>query len=278
MPEPIDLAYAIGLAPKDAIAYFESKGYVISWNWYDVWQEAHAVAFTVAKAAKLEVLQAIRDAAQQALAEGETLTTFSRKLEPKLKSLGWWGEQVEVDPNTGEILKRWQAGSPWRLKTIYQTNTQTAYSAGRWKAGIENADNEPYGMYVAVMDRRTRPAHAALNGKVWRLDSPVWDVIAPPNGFGCRCRLRFLAEDQAQDRNPDSDYTVIEREMPVGTDPEGNPIMRTQRGIRTQHLGRETDLWADVGWDYNPGAAKWGGPDPRKFDADLFALYKESGP
>lgn len=56
----------------------------------------------------------------------------------------------------------------------------------------------PYLMYVAVMDGRTRPSHAALNGKIWRKDDPVWSVIFPPNGFNSRCRTRALTAGQIQ--------------------------------------------------------------------------------
>jgi SPP1 gp7 family putative phage head morphogenesis protein len=184
MPEPIDLAYAVTLAPKDAIEYFQAKGYAISWNWWEIWQAQHAQAFTVAKAMKLDVLQTLRDTVGEALAEGQTQEQFARLLTPKLKALGWWGWQEHIDTSTGEIT-RVKLGSPWRLKTIYRTNLQSAYMAGRWKAQAENADAQPYLQYVAVMDAKTRPGHAALNGKVFRIDDPVWNRIYPPNGFNC---------------------------------------------------------------------------------------------
>ena len=53
---PVDLSYAFKLEPADAIAYFRQKGYAFSWRWQDVWQEAHAKAFTVAKAMKIDIL------------------------------------------------------------------------------------------------------------------------------------------------------------------------------------------------------------------------------
>lgn len=51
MPQQtIDLAYAARLPPKEAVAYFRAKGYNITWNWYEQLADAHARAFTVAKA------------------------------------------------------------------------------------------------------------------------------------------------------------------------------------------------------------------------------------
>ena len=49
----------MGLPPKDAIAYFESKGYQITFNWRDVWQDSQAKAFTVSSVAKLDILEDI---------------------------------------------------------------------------------------------------------------------------------------------------------------------------------------------------------------------------
>jgi SPP1 gp7 family putative phage head morphogenesis protein len=275
MSEPIDLAYAVTLAPKDAIEYFQAKGYEISWNWWEVWREQHAQAFTVAKAMKLDVLQTLRDAVGEALAEGQTQEQFARLLTPKLKALGWWGWQEHIDTSTGEIT-RVKLGSPWRLKTIYRTNLQSAYMAGRWKAQAENADAQPYLQYVAVMDAKTRPGHAALNGKVFRIDDPVWNRIYPPNGFNCRCRTRALSQAQLDARQLQvSEAAPVSREMEIGVDKRTGEIIRKDvGGVRFRHLGKEMEFYPDAGFDYNPGAAKWGGPDLRQYEADLAAQYR----
>lgn len=180
------------LPPADAIAYFESKGYAISWNWGEVADASYARAFTVAKAARMDVLQDFREAVQQTLEEGLTERDFIRMLEPKLKAKGWWGKQVVVDSLGGaEVV---QLGSPHRLRTIYRTNKFSAYQAGRYKRQKMRSRSRPYWQYVAILDSRTRPSHAALNGEVFRHDDPIWEAIYPPNGFNCRCRVRALSE------------------------------------------------------------------------------------
>ena len=61
------------MEPKDAVAYLKSKGYVISDRWHEVLTDAHAKAFTVAKAMRLDILETIRGKLDEALANGMTL-------------------------------------------------------------------------------------------------------------------------------------------------------------------------------------------------------------
>jgi SPP1 gp7 family putative phage head morphogenesis protein len=274
MPQDIDLSYAIGLTPEKAVEYFKSKGYTFSWNWYDTWQEAHSIAFTVAKAARLDVLQDIRLELQRALDDGETLAEFRRNLEPMLKAKGWWGEKIlgggELAPETARL------GSPWRLELIYRQNMQTAYNAGRWQQQMENEDDRPYLQYVAVMDSRTRRSHAAMNGLVFRADDPVWNTFYPPNGFGCRCSVRALSERNIQERGltvSSSEGKLSAREVLVsGSTGEIVPV--TVLRFRNSTTGEIVEMAPDPGFNYNPGRAAWQ-PDLSKYPDDLRKAYED---
>mgnify|MGYP001435128608 CR=1 FL=1 len=281
MPD-VDLSYAIGLPPKEAVAYFEAKGYALSFDWREVWQEAHARAFTVAGVTKLDVLKDIRVAMGDALKQGKTLAQFRQELEPTLQRKGWLGRGQIVDPATGEVGKRL---TPYRLETIYRTNMQTAYMAGRWKQGWENRDARPYGQYVAVMDARTRPEHAALNGKIFRLDDPVWAALYPPNGWRCRCRVVFLTLEEARDMGlepEDSSGRLSEASVPSGREPDAPRVAVARFEARPGFF-----VSPDPGWSYNPGRAAW--PElqeltarkmaaaPREFSAAL-AKEQTAGP
>lgn len=239
--------------PADAMAYLEGKGLRITFNWQEMLDEAHARAFTVAKAMRLDVLRDIRGGLLDALREGKTLRQFQTELTPLLQDKGWWGKQIVVDGD-GQA-QRVQLGSPHRLKTIYQTNLQTAYMAGRQKAQLE-ADAFPYLMYVAVMDGRTRPSHAALNGRIWRKDDPVWQTIFPPNGFNCRCRTRALTPGQMMREGlTESAQPVIEtREVNAGTDrATGEMFPTVQSGVRvTDAKGKSITMWVDPGFNASP--------------------------
>lgn len=88
MPQTVDLAYAARLPPKEAVAYFRAKGHNITWNWYEQLTDAHARAFTVAKAARLDVLNTLREEVDRAINDGITREEFTRTLTPRLQKLG----------------------------------------------------------------------------------------------------------------------------------------------------------------------------------------------
>jgi SPP1 gp7 family putative phage head morphogenesis protein len=192
-----DISVAFRLPAKEAVAYLSRKGYAITWSWDDLVADAHQQAFTVAKATSLAILKDIRTELERAQADGVPKETFIKRLEPILQSRGWWGKRELENPETGE-LEKVQLGSAYRLENIYRTNIQSAYQAGRFKEQTRNRARRPFGQYVAVGDRRSRPSHLRLNGKVLPLDSPFWRSNYPPNGYGCRCRVRTLSEREVK--------------------------------------------------------------------------------
>ncbi len=221
---PADIRALLGRTPAEAVSYLRHKGLAITWNWHDLWDQAHDRAFTVAKATHLDLLKDLKDAVTQAVAEGRTGREFARELEPLLRAKGWWGKELLTDPASG-AQRLVQTGSPHRLKTIYDTNTAAAYNAGRLAAQSQDPDR-PYLMYVAVMDSVTRPAHAALHGKVWPADDPIWQHLYPPNDYNCRCRVEAYsaAELAARNLSPVKGGRLETREEPVGRDGVLRPV------------------------------------------------------
>ena len=45
MPDTPDLKFAIGLPPERAIAYFQAKGYEITFDWHELLADAQAKSF-----------------------------------------------------------------------------------------------------------------------------------------------------------------------------------------------------------------------------------------
>ena len=233
-PDPKILARAFDLPPEEAIAYLESKGIKVSWRWKDVVDEAAQQSFTVAKAMKMDILQDIRGAVDAALKNGETFTSFQQKIAPTLRAKGWWGK----DENGNQL------GSPHRLKTIYRTNMQGSYNAGRWKEQQESAKDYPWLQYVAVLDGSTRETHAAMDGFIARADDPVWNTIYPPNGYNCRCRVENISAEEAAEAGGASPKSKI---------PPGFP---------------------DEGFKSGPSLANWT-PIQSDYDPDIYAAGEE---
>ncbi|EBP4586549.1 phage head morphogenesis protein, partial [Salmonella enterica] len=244
MTGKVDLAYAMQLAPADAIDYFTSKGYAIGFNWYDVQAEANAKAFTVSGVLKLDILADIQNGLAPALNDGDTERDIERKLLPLLEQKGWIGKGLVADPETGELWGK--RLTPRRIGTIFSTNIQSSYAAGRWKQQVANKTERPYWQRVAVMDLNTRPRHALLNGFTAAADSPVWDYFYPPDGYGCRCRIRAFTRAQVEARG----FAVHEPELYDIEQEYGIP--GKTRTVKAMKIGGET-YTADPGFGFNPG-------------------------
>ena len=253
---PADLKAIFGLEPAAAIAYLKGKGYAISWDWQDMLDAAHDQAFTVAKAMRLDLLSDIRESLERVLQEGKTLQQFTTELQPVLEQQGWWGKQVLVDSEGNAEMV--QLGSPRRLRTIYQTNLQSAYMAGRKASMEESVETHPYWRYIAVMDGKTRPSHAALNGVVYRHDDPIWFTIFPPNGFNCRCRVTALSEAAMKRRK----LTLIYSAGNVRTETVEVRVNKRTGEIRTAEVtivrvpdanGKVRQFRTDPGFNHSPG-------------------------
>ena len=182
------------VSPVEAVEHFRAKGYHLGFDWRDTAAGHHVASFTVAKVARLDILEDIRSAVDEAIADGMTFAQFQQRLEPTLRARGWWGRQEMIDPLTGE-RRLVQLGSPRRLRTIFDTNIRMATAHGRWTRIQRLKRVMPYLRYVAVLDARTRPDHALWHGTVLPVDHPWWETHYPPNGWHCRCLVVQLSDD-----------------------------------------------------------------------------------
>lgn len=253
MPEPVTLK---PLAPKEAVDFFQKKGYKVGFNWQDVWEEEHAHSFTVAKAMRNDILQDIRGAVDDAIQNGVPFKQFAKELEPKLADKGWWGRKEVIDPRTGEKTLA-QLGSPRRLKTIYDTNLRSAYSAGRWERIQRTKKNRPYLRYVAVLDGRTRDKHRGWHDIILPVDHPFWQQFYPPNGWGCRCTVQQLSQRDLDRRGLTlTDEGDLPKDKTTFTNKRTGEITRIPKGI-------------DPGFNFNIGNARMRGLTPPPIDRPL---------
>ncbi|HAV2715433.1 phage head morphogenesis protein [Acinetobacter baumannii] len=217
-----ELNALFNLPPKDAISYLEEKGFKIGWDWHETLDNAHSKAFTVAKIARMDLLQDIRQSLITAMEKGQTLEQWKASITPTLQEKGWWGKKTVINPEGRE--QEVQLGSPRRLRTIYDTNMQSAFAAGRYKAMLAGAETRPFWEWRHITISNPRKQHVALNGRLFRFDDPFWNVAYPPSEWGCKCR-------------------VIARSA---REVEGKEILSGE--------GNESDIYERVGVDRNTGA------------------------
>lgn len=193
MPEVL----AEGVQPDAAIAFWQDRAKL-------AWPEAKALAegakqraFYVTGLARQDLVNLVSDGIQAALENGETLPKFKERILAAIQSQGWHSHRIE---------------------TIFRTNLQSAYAAGRYKKMQAVKASRPYWQYMAVMDRRVRPSHAVLHEKVYPADHEFWSSNYPPNGFRCRCAVVTLSERQVRAQG-----LTVETDMPkadMWTDPK----------------------------------------------------------
>lgn len=250
-----ELGFLFDLEPKAAVEYLQNKGYKVTNDWRELWEDAHAKAFTVSKMTDMELLKDTKGTFEQALKEGWSSQKTQRELTKMYKTRGWWGKQ-EVENENGTI-KTVQLGSPYRVRTIYRQNIQSAYNAGRYLEQMKNVDIAPYLQYICVLDERTRPEHKAMHLKVFRYDDPIWAYLYPPNGFGCRCMVRQLTQAEV-DRmglkvESSSDYLSM-KDVVIN---EKTGETKQVAVFKTQIGGKEIFMQPDAGWSSNVGKAAW---------------------
>lgn len=272
----MDIKTLFDKQPDEIIAYFKAKKNAKSWDWDDIWQEAHHKAFTVAKCMKADILQDIRDEVEKAIADGIPFAAFKKNLTPILQKKGWWGKKELVNPKTGEVQSV-QLGSVRRLETIYRTNMRTAFMTGRYQSMTANAKNKPYWRYVCRMKPTSRDEHKALHNKVFRYDDPIWETMYPPNGWNCGCRVEPMDKEDIEYFNThlpkwqskltiESSRGKLAKQEKVVSVRGGEAKLQTVTGYRDPKTGKI--ISPATGWNYNVGKTAWE-PDLKKYDKEI---------
>lgn len=256
MDKDINLGYLFKLKPEAAVNYLSQKGYKVTNDWRELWEDAHAKAFTVAKMTDMQLLKDTKMTLEQGLSEGWSAQKTQRELKNMFKVKGWWGKQ-EITDEEGNT-KTVQLGSPYRVRTIYKQNIQSAYNAGRYLKQLENVDFAPYLQYLCILDERTRPTHQALHEKVFRYDDPIWASIYPPNGWGCRCFVRSItaAEVSQKGLKIQSSGNDLSTKNIVINEETGETKQVAVFNTRNKN-GKLISMETDAGWSSNVGKAAW---------------------
>lgn len=243
---PTVMADLFTLQPQEAIDYLKAKGYKITFSWRDMQAEAHRRAFTLAKVTAMDVLRDVRGMLGKALTDGDALRTFQKNITPRLAAKGWMGrKQVQLPDGRTTTTNI----TPSRLETIYRTNLQSSYNAGRMKKMQENALERPYLQYLAVMDSATTTLCHGLHGKVYLASHRFWLRFTPPNHHQCRATARSLSARQLAREG----LKVEDDITPLTT----------------------VEVMENAGFESSPALEEWT-PDLGKYDADMAMLLQKT--
>lgn len=214
---------------KEAVEFWKDKVVLSPGEYGDLAIDAKWRAFGVSGIAKGRELETVFNSLKRAVEEGISFGEFKKGCREIFRRRGWYGQGA------------------WRVDNIFRTNIQTAYAVGRYKQLVQAVQDRPYWMYDAVNDSRTRPLHAALDGKVFPAGSSFWDTWYPPNGYRCRCSVVSLTGRDVEQRGYDVEEEDISGKLIEPRDPRTGLKMPAR------------PLVPDPGFSGNPGKSYWGG-------------------
>lgn len=223
---------------KEAVQFLKGKTVLTKDEYMQLTEESRLTAFTVAGYTEANVLQTFLEKLTAAIEEGTTKETFYQDINAYLTGKG----QEGLDP--------------FRADVIFRTNTQTAFNAGHYKtmSDLEVIKYRPYWEYVTAGDGRERESHAAMAGRIYAADDPIWNVWYPPNGYRCRCTVVSRTAEYAKRKG-----------LNVSTKPPYDLDYQT---------GEIKTLFPDKGFSNNPAKATWK-PDISNLSPLVKAAYKE---
>lgn len=216
-----------------AIAFFKDKLAIPSDRWDVLWGDIVDHAFTIAGVTKAEILNDIHQEILKALEEGTTLQQFKKDFDNIAAKRGW---------SEGEKF------SSWRKELIFSMNLRTAYAAGRYQQMTDPSVTaaRPHWQWRHRDSKNPRPAHLALNGKVFSFDDPFWKTGFPPCGFGCRCAAFSL-----------SDRDLEKRGLKVEPSPTETATIRDRITGKTQKVPAiNGQPIAEPGFAHAPGSSR----------------------
>ena len=229
MPIPDPEIVFEGVKPEAAIAYWKKLSLMTAKQAKELDAGARARAYYVSCLKEMDEIALVHTTIGEALENGSTFDVFRERIA--------------------------RLGLPDHLmKTIFTTNLQTAYAAGRYAKMQAVKKTRPYWRYLTIGDNRVRPSHAVLSGMVFPADHAFWSENYPPNGYRCRCGVQTLSERQVK-----REKLTVQKKMP------GDMMWTDPKTGMEYHVARPG---ADDGFRNNPGKDWFAGLHPEEVDFD----------
>lgn len=180
-------------ATETAVAWFREKLLMTEEEFYALQAAARSRAFTVSGVAELDEVAEVWEAVDRALRDGTSMDDFRAAV-----------EHIIADDA--------------RLDTVFRTNVQGAYSAGRY---VQNnrpdvVETHPYSKFSAILDGHETDICHDLDGTILRSDDPFWLTHQPPLHFNCRSDVTAISEEEARAQGIDTEKPDTEADEGFG--------------------------------------------------------------
>lgn len=155
----------------EAIKFLKARVSLTKAEWAALEPKLAFRAFTMAKLTQCDYIEAVRGRLVSALETGEGFDQL-------------WGDVKAIAESDGSTVK------PGYWETVYRTNVQTAYNAGR---RMQFDRDPPSALALMVLeDERTSAICRPLAGLVLPYNHPFWEDHWPPFHFNCRTTVRGI--------------------------------------------------------------------------------------
>jgi len=155
----------------EAIKFLKARVSLTKAEWAALEPKLAFRAFTMAKLTQCDYIESVRGRLVTSLEKGEGFDQL-------------WSDIKAIADADGSTIK------PGYWETVYRTNVQTAYNAGR---RMQLDRNPPSALALMVLeDERTSAICRPLAGLVLPYNHPFWEDHWPPFHFNCRTTVRAI--------------------------------------------------------------------------------------
>ena len=159
----------------EAINFLKTRVSMTKAEWQALEPKLAFRSFTMAKLTQCDYIESVRGRLANSLEKGEG---FEKA----------WADVKAIAEADGKTIK------PGYWETVYRTNVQTAYNAGR---RMQFDRDPPAAVALMVLeDERTSDICRPLAGLVLPYNHPFWDDHWPPFHFNCRTTVRGIYDDE----------------------------------------------------------------------------------
>lgn len=179
--------------PTEAMAFLRRKKIVETDAWTDFAPHEHAHAFTVAHSTGSGILDDLLGLLSEYQESGRRFDEFRQDAAKLMADRKWYGRKG-ITPDTPEGRRY----ITWRLRTIFDTNMNTAAAAGAYRQQLRVAEDRPWLVYKSLLVGNRRQSHKDMHNSAYPVGHPFWDTYYPPNGWGCKCDVVSMDDEDLE--------------------------------------------------------------------------------